>query len=60
MSRTIKQLHDCGDKVKIKKVFADQYFNEFPEERLFHDDFEFSDDNNDAASSVSSKIREEV
>ena len=60
MKKTICQLKDCGDVAKIHKVFADQYFKEFPEEKLLHKEINFSDDDGDSDSSASSQICKEV
>ena len=60
MKKTLNKLKDCGDEAKIRKVFVNQYFEEFPEEQLLHDDIDFYENSSDSESSDSSKICEEV
>ena len=55
MKRTLKQLNGCCDGAIIRKVFSDQYFEEFPEENTSMTSEEFISNLDDDINSTNSE-----
>ena len=55
MKRTLKQLNGCSDGAIIRKLFSDQYFEEFPEEKTSMTSEEFISNLEDDINSTNSE-----